>query len=175
MNWCKCGCPYHYYMCRRDAVAAMYSCILNLCSNSLLSLLLQLYVTISLTVTIWQKLFMSCLYSHVTTVYLLQHFQIIWIKETCWTFVLVFPLDEYCLLTNERVCAHTEPTTIKWYYKLPTLSRLAFCVLFPSSFFFLTCTLRNVIYRYIGVKWLDFPFIFVIDELRLFQVNSVVL
>ena len=122
---------------------------------------------------------------HVTTVYflllfevllptlsawkLLQHFQIIFIKETCWTFLLVFPLDEYCLLTNERVCAHTEPTMIKWYYKLTTLSRLAFCVCF-FLLLFLTRILRNVIYRYIGVKWLDFPFIFLICKLCLFQV-----
>ena len=138
MNWCKCGYPYHYYMCRRDAVAAMYSCILNLCSNSLLSLLLQLYVTISLTVTIWQKLFMSCLYSHVTTVYLFPFFleyglQLCQLENCCNIFkssLLRKPVEpsfwyyrstSTVSLTNERVCAHTEPTT---------LSRLAFCVCF---------------------------------------------
>ena len=88
--------------------------------------------------------------------------------------MLVFLLGEYCLLTNERVCVFITEFTMTKTALLPTLSRLApFFDTHPLN----NC--RNVIYRYIGVKSLDFPFIFLIDEFSLVEVmnymNAVVL
>ena len=81
--------------------------------------------------------------------------------------MVVFSLGEYCLLTIERVCVlRTEFTMTKTAW-LPTLSRLApFFDTHPSN----NC--RNVIYRYIGVKSLDFPFKFLIDEFSLVEVTN---
>ena len=78
--------------------------------------------------------------------------------------MLVFPLGEYCLLTNERVCVLITEFTMTKTALLPTLSRLApFFDAHPSN----NC--RNVISRYVDVKSLDFPFIFLIDEFSLVE------